>query len=245
MCQWGILLDPSLWYNTYLVVKFLWGWFVGETLQTPPSTVQSFDQSEAVEGSHQMSSIQNSLFFILQLQPQAISNYQNWGGGGVNSNWAVYKSFTQPLCILRPLTRYREQALWIMVILYVFKVYHESTETKMCCLLYAQCYLSLHSHKMCPHHALLIPLLFPLLCSHKYLCCLTHFYQICISMWILFLILLNILKNAKIAPCYKLISCGHFFTFMHLSKSFCLFQCSISHVQKSLHTCHNPFLDPQ
>jgi hypothetical protein len=141
-----------------------------------------------------------------------------------------------------------------MVILYVFKVYHESTKTKMCCLPYAnviclgKCYLPLHSHKMCPHHALLIPLHFPLLCSHKYLCCLTHFYQICISMWKLFLILclvVNILKNAKITPCYELIFCGHFFTFLHLSESFCLFQYSISHLQKSLHTCHTLFLDPQ
>jgi hypothetical protein len=135
-----------------------------------------------------------------------------------------------------------------MVISYVFKVYHESTQIKMCCLPYAQCYLPLHSHKMCPHHALLIPLLFAFLCSHKYLCCLTHFYQICISRCKLFLIhclVVNILKNAKITTCYELIFFCHFFTSMHLSESFSLFQYPISHSQKLLCTCHTPFLDPQ
>ena len=104
-------------------------------------------------------------------------------------------------------------------------MYHESTKiTGVVChmpnvICLGKCYLPLHSHKMRPHHAL-IPLLFALLRSHKYLCCLTQFYQICVSTCKLFLILclvVNILKNAKITPCYELIFCWPLCTSQSLS----------------------------
>ena len=124
----------------------------------------------------------------------------------------------------------------------------------MCCLPYAQCYLpgkmlsaiaqpQNASTSCSPHSIALSSLVFPQI--------LVLLDSLLPNLHLYVEIIFDTLsgsehsQNAKITPCYELIFCSHFFTFMHLSESFCLFQYSISHLQKSLHTCHTPFLDPQ
>ena len=77
---WGILLDPSLRFNTYLifnyylVIKFFVRLICGRDLRRPPSTAWSFFQHQ-ITYPHQMSYIQNLYFILFTLA--ATSHYWN------------------------------------------------------------------------------------------------------------------------------------------------------------------------
>ena len=72
---------------------------MGETPADPPLGCGEWDH---------MSASHTKYFIFILFTLAATSHYQN---GGVNSNEHAYKSFAQPLCILRPLDRYRGSKL--------------------------------------------------------------------------------------------------------------------------------------
>jgi len=81
---WGLI-------HNYLIIKFLSGWFAGETPADPPPLRGAFPRMKLVEVTRpcQMSYMQNPLFNVFTLA--ATSHYRNWG---VNSNRAQHVGLT-------------------------------------------------------------------------------------------------------------------------------------------------------